>query len=80
MYENECKLKRHLSQNIAFETNRDTVVFYNVAWLQEPYIDTNADLLLESMLVETGLRWRSHCVLCLHCISLLIFILIINVE
>ncbi|XP_060552433.1 cyclin-dependent kinase 2-interacting protein-like [Ruditapes philippinarum] len=53
MYSKELKLKQCISENICHGNDRQTIMFYNAAWVHEPYIESNMKLLLESMLVET---------------------------
>ncbi|KAK7488625.1 hypothetical protein BaRGS_00020078 [Batillaria attramentaria] len=54
MYAKELSLKKQIAQNIAHSSSRELLTFYSVAWLHEPYI--NSQLPLESLLLETGHR------------------------
>ncbi|XP_078589943.1 cyclin-dependent kinase 2-interacting protein-like [Branchiostoma floridae x Branchiostoma japonicum] len=56
MYSRELKLKQGISENIAHRSDRHTMMFLASSWLHQPYIDNRSELLLESMLVETGHR------------------------
>ncbi|XP_064634674.1 cyclin-dependent kinase 2-interacting protein-like [Lineus longissimus] len=56
MYKKELDLRRTIIENIAHTDDRDLMMFYTSAWLHQPYIDSDTQLLLESCLVETGHR------------------------
>ncbi|KAI8488757.1 PREDICTED: cyclin-dependent kinase 2-interacting protein-like isoform X2 [Branchiostoma belcheri] len=56
MYSKELKLKQAISENIAHQSDRHTMMFLASSWLHQPYIDNRSEILLESMLVETGHR------------------------
>ncbi|XP_013404602.1 cyclin-dependent kinase 2-interacting protein [Lingula anatina] len=56
MFNRELELKTTIVQNVAHVQNRETLMFYTSAWLHQPYIDKNADILIQSMVVETGFR------------------------
>ena len=53
MYSKELKLKQCIGENICHGKDRETIMFYNAAWVHEPYIESDMKLLLESMLLET---------------------------
>ncbi|XP_022333595.2 cyclin-dependent kinase 2-interacting protein-like isoform X2 [Crassostrea virginica] len=54
MYQKEWKLKHSIYENICHAISRDSVMFYTSAWVHQPYIQERAELLLQSMLNETG--------------------------
>lgn len=54
MYLKECELKQVIYENVCHAVSRDSVMFYTSAWVQQPYIEERAELLLQSMLTETG--------------------------
>ena len=56
MYTHELGVKETIVDSILSEKDRDTLTLHVLAWLHEPYIDESAAVLLESMLLETGLR------------------------
>ncbi|XP_066280531.1 cyclin-dependent kinase 2-interacting protein-like [Branchiostoma lanceolatum] len=56
MYHKELKLKQAISENIAHLSDRHTMMFLASSWLHQPYMGNRRDILLESMLVETGHR------------------------
>jgi len=54
MYQKELSLKRTIIQNVAHCTDRDVMMFMTSAWINEPYIETRTNMLVDSMLLETG--------------------------
>lgn len=54
MYLRECELKQVIYENVCHAVSRDSVMFYTSAWVHQPYIEERAELLLQSMLTETG--------------------------
>lgn len=54
MYLKECELKQVIYENVCHAVSRDSVMFYTSAWVHQPYIEERAELLLQSMLTETG--------------------------
>lgn len=61
MYLKECELKQVIYENVCHAVSRDSVMFYTSAWVHQPYIEERAELLLQSMLTETGhVSWLSE--------------------
>ena len=56
MYQNELALKETIVHNMAHTSDRDLSMTMVAAWIHEPYIKERADLILESLVQETGLR------------------------
>ena len=56
MYQKELALKLTIVQNIAHATNQDVAMTMVYAWIHEPYIDEQSELILESLVQETGHR------------------------
>ncbi|ESO83523.1 hypothetical protein LOTGIDRAFT_204781, partial [Lottia gigantea] len=56
MYQEELKLKKCLIENVAHASNRKMLMFYSASWIHQPYITSKAELLLDSLLLETGLK------------------------
>uniref|UniRef100_A0A8D1G446 Cyclin dependent kinase 2 interacting protein n=1 Tax=Sus scrofa TaxID=9823 RepID=A0A8D1G446_PIG len=56
MYGRELSLKRVVAQELAHSVHRDLALSYLAMWLHQPYVDSDSQLLLESMLLETGHR------------------------
>ncbi|XP_044293194.1 cyclin-dependent kinase 2-interacting protein [Varanus komodoensis] len=56
MYSEEIKLKQTIVQEIAHTADQDLLMVYLSSWLYQPYIEDTSKVLLESMLLETGLR------------------------
>lgn len=54
MYQKEWKLKQVIYENVCHAISRDSVMFYTSAWVHQPYIEDRVELLLQSMLTETG--------------------------
>lgn len=54
MYLKECELKQVIYENVCHAVSRDSIMFYTSAWVHQPYIEERAELLLQSMLTETG--------------------------
>ncbi|XP_062568501.1 cyclin-dependent kinase 2-interacting protein-like isoform X2 [Saccostrea cucullata] len=54
MYQKELELKQSIYENVCHADSRDSVMFFTSAWVHQPYIEDRADLLLQSMLTETG--------------------------
>lgn len=54
MYLKECELKQVIYENVCHAVSRDSVMFYTSAWVHQPYVEERAELLLQSMLTETG--------------------------
>ena len=56
-YKKELEVKRIVKENIAHSSTKQELKYYIITWVHQPYIDTQTDFLLESLLQETGLRW-----------------------
>ncbi|XP_053226149.1 cyclin-dependent kinase 2-interacting protein isoform X1 [Podarcis raffonei] len=56
MYSKELKLKQTIVQEIAHTADQDLLMAYLSSWLYQPYIENTSQVLLESMLLETGHR------------------------
>ena len=56
MYKKELSLKRTIIENVAHCEDRDVIMMMTSAWVNEPYIETKASMIVESMLLETGLK------------------------
>lgn len=56
MYTHELAVKETIVDSVPEEQDNDTLTLYITTWLHEPYIEQSATSLLESMLLETGLR------------------------
>ena len=56
MYAEEIKLKRTVMENIAHSVDRDLLMFYSACWVHQPYVDDEAKMFVEAMLLETGHR------------------------
>ncbi|XP_005093101.2 cyclin-dependent kinase 2-interacting protein [Aplysia californica] len=54
MYSKELHFKRQLCGQIAHAGTRDTMMFYSVSWMHQPYIDCVAQDFLRALLKETG--------------------------
>ncbi|XP_067681624.1 cyclin-dependent kinase 2-interacting protein-like [Haliotis asinina] len=54
MYLSELKLKKSIAENVAHAENRQTMMFYSAAWIHEPYVEDSAQMLVESLITETG--------------------------
>ncbi|XP_061174758.1 cyclin-dependent kinase 2-interacting protein-like [Saccostrea echinata] len=54
MYQKELEVKQSIYENVCHAVSRDSVMFYTSAWVHQPYIEERADILLQSMLTETG--------------------------
>ncbi|XP_063237904.1 cyclin-dependent kinase 2-interacting protein-like [Bacillus rossius redtenbacheri] len=55
-YRAELEAKRRVVENVAHGRDEATATYYMALWMHQVYIDTDAELGLESMLLETGLR------------------------
>ncbi|KAL9953864.1 hypothetical protein ACROYT_G041337 [Oculina patagonica] len=55
-FSKELSLKEKLVMEFAHCRNRDELMVYLSLWLHEPLLDSENDILLESMLIETELR------------------------
>ncbi|CAH1790695.1 unnamed protein product [Owenia fusiformis] len=55
-YSKEIELKDTIAQYIAHAKQKGLIMLYTSSWLHQPYIPDSASLLMESMLVDTGLR------------------------
>ncbi|KAK3730350.1 hypothetical protein QZH41_014845 [Actinostola sp. cb2023] len=56
MYGKELTLKQKLCSHFTRTKDRNELFVYLSLWLHEPYLNDEKDVLLESMLIETGLR------------------------
>ncbi|XP_046545122.1 cyclin-dependent kinase 2-interacting protein-like [Haliotis rubra] len=54
MYLSELKLKKSIAENVAHAENRQTMMFYSAAWIHQPYVEDSAQMLVESLITETG--------------------------
>jgi hypothetical protein len=54
MYHKEWELKQSIYENICHVISRESVMFCTSAWVHQPYLEESAELLLQSMLTETG--------------------------
>ncbi|XP_068085846.1 cyclin-dependent kinase 2-interacting protein [Anabrus simplex] len=55
-YRQELEVKRCVKENIAHCTSKESAVLHASAWVHQPYITTDVDLAVESLIVETGHR------------------------
>lgn len=56
LYTKELSLKQRLVMEFTHCKNRDELMVYLSLWLHEPLLDDDNEVLLESMLIEAGLR------------------------
>ncbi|XP_054989466.1 cyclin-dependent kinase 2-interacting protein isoform X1 [Sorex araneus] len=56
MYTKELLLKRAICEGLPHTSNRDLVLSFLSMWLHQPYLESDAVLQLEGMLLETGHR------------------------
>lgn len=56
----ELSLKERLVTEFTYCKNRDQLMVYLSLWLHEPLLNDDNDVLLESMLIETELRWHKN--------------------
>jgi len=56
MFERELALKMTIVENVAHCCDRDLMMVYSAAWLQQPYIENRGKMIMESMLQEVNLR------------------------
>lgn len=56
IYRKELDLKEKLFPHFTRTRDRNELMVYLSLWLHEPYLSDEKDVLLESMLIETGLR------------------------
>ncbi|XP_020909406.1 cyclin-dependent kinase 2-interacting protein [Exaiptasia diaphana] len=56
IYRKEMDLKEKLFPHFIRTKDRNQLMVYLSIWLNEPFLDDDKDVLLESMLIETGLR------------------------
>ncbi|XP_063958934.1 cyclin-dependent kinase 2-interacting protein-like [Lytechinus pictus] len=56
MYQKELEVKKVIVEDVAHHDNRDIMMMYASSWLHQPYIEDDAIVTLESMLIETGFR------------------------
>lgn len=54
MFRKEVELKTGIKEELFFCSNKDTLVFYEAAWLHQPYIEKFVNLNFEAMLKEVG--------------------------
>ncbi|GLV46382.1 uncharacterized protein CBL_20724 [Carabus blaptoides fortunei] len=55
-YRQEYKLKYLIGENIAHVSGKDKLMLYAASWTYQPYIDSDIEMCLESLLTETGHR------------------------
>ncbi|PNF17813.1 hypothetical protein B7P43_G05806 [Cryptotermes secundus] len=55
-YALELRAKNRVKNNIAHCSTKAAIMYHVATWVHQPYIDTNVDLLVESLLHETGHR------------------------
>ncbi|XP_076305836.1 cyclin-dependent kinase 2-interacting protein [Tachypleus tridentatus] len=55
-YQKELKVKKCVVEEVAHLHERDTLMFFVSSWTYQPYIEDSSQLIVESMVVETGLR------------------------
>ncbi|XP_013778818.1 cyclin-dependent kinase 2-interacting protein-like [Limulus polyphemus] len=55
-YQKELKVKRCVVEEVAHLHERDALMFFVSSWTYQPYIEDSSQLIVESMVVETGLR------------------------
>ena len=55
MFQKELELKETVVQNVAHAKSRDLIMMYSACWIHQAYIDDTKDMLLTSMIKETGL-------------------------
>ncbi|KDR21356.1 cyclin-dependent kinase 2-interacting protein-like [Zootermopsis nevadensis] len=55
-YRLELIAKNRVKNNIAHCCTKEALMYHTATWVHQPYIDSNVDLLLESILHETGHR------------------------
>lgn len=56
MYRKEAELKRNLLENVAHNHTESWNMFYLAAWVHQPLVSENLTILLNSLLIETGLK------------------------
>lgn len=56
MYQKEAELKRNLLENVAHNHTESWKMFYLAAWAHQPLVSENLTILLNSLLIETGLK------------------------
>ena len=54
MYKEELRLKELIYQNICHAKDRNSMMFYTSSWLHQPYIGDSSEVIMESLLLETG--------------------------
>lgn len=54
MFRKEVELKMCIKEELSFCSNKDTLIFYEAAWLHQPYIEKFVNLNFEAMLKEVG--------------------------
>ncbi|XP_071080068.1 cyclin-dependent kinase 2-interacting protein-like [Haliotis cracherodii] len=54
MYLSELKLKKSIAENVAHAESRQIMMFYSAAWIHQPYVEDSAQMLMESLITETG--------------------------
>jgi hypothetical protein len=55
-YKLELAAKNRVKNNIAHCCTKEALMYYTATWVHQPYIDSHVDLLVESLLQETGHR------------------------
>ncbi|KAL1138412.1 hypothetical protein AAG570_008476, partial [Ranatra chinensis] len=55
-YNREAKLKVIIKENIAHCTTKENLMLYSAMWAHLPYLDEKIDLMMETLLKETGYR------------------------
>ncbi|KAJ9575158.1 hypothetical protein L9F63_025891 [Diploptera punctata] len=55
-YECEVRAKTIVKESVAHSRTNQELKYYIITWVHQPYVDTHIELLLESLLQETGHR------------------------
>ncbi|KAJ9588712.1 hypothetical protein L9F63_018004, partial [Diploptera punctata] len=55
-YKCELKAKRIVKESVAHSRTNQELKYYIITWVHQPYVDSHIELLLESLLQETGHR------------------------
>ncbi|XP_074651527.1 cyclin-dependent kinase 2-interacting protein-like [Tubulanus polymorphus] len=56
MYTKEYDVKVTIKENVAHTTDRNLLMTYSAAWIHQIYVQSNSKFMLESMLIDTGLK------------------------
>ncbi|PSN50796.1 Cyclin-dependent kinase 2-interacting protein [Blattella germanica] len=55
-YSNELKSRIIVKESIAHSSTKEELSYYVITWVHQPFIDSQVEFLLESLLQETGHR------------------------